>query len=270
MEMELMTSDDSQSMSGLVQSLIQNRLILKSVRDLLTIVETALLKVYLIDNNNTLANAFLRNQDNCCLPTEVETELMKHHRCQELVSFYEKQNRHSEALELIKNTESLSTRENILNYLSKLDNNQLPLIFKYIKPMIKFALEETKNENILHDILILFVGKSIPTSPSLSTMDMSNAETIKFNPIEVYEFLKDINQDFAIKYLETICLKPELNSKQRDICNLLIYEYHDRIKQLSNESEPMIEAKQQEIKDSQQQNCKGILCFTKTTEKFST
>ncbi|CAF3715473.1 unnamed protein product [Rotaria sp. Silwood1] len=134
-----------------VQSLVQNRLVLKLVRDLLTIVETALLKVYLIDHNNTLANALLRNQDNCCLPTEVEKELMKHHRRQELVSFYEKQNRHSEALEVIKNTDSLSTRQNILNYLSKLDNNQLPLIFKYIKPMIKSALEETKNENILHD-----------------------------------------------------------------------------------------------------------------------
>ncbi|CAF1127079.1 unnamed protein product [Rotaria sordida] len=251
-----------------VQSFVQNQLILKPVRDLLTIVETALLKVYLIDHNKTLANALLRNQDKCCLSTEVEKELMKHHRRQELVSFYEKQNQHSKALESIKNTESLSTHENILNYLSKLDNNQLPLIFKYIKPMIKSALEKTKNENILHDILILFVGESISTSPSPPTMDMSNAETIKFNPIEVYEFLKDINQDFPIKYLETICLKPELDSKQRDICNLLIYAYQDRIKQLSNESEPMIEAKQQETKDSQQQNCKSILCFTKTTEKI--
>ncbi|CAF3723174.1 unnamed protein product [Rotaria sp. Silwood1] len=107
---------------------------------------------------------------------------------------------------------------------------------------------------------MLFIGESITTSRSPSTMDMSSAETIKFNPIEVYEFLKDINQDFPIKYLETSCLKSELDSKQRDICNLLIYAYQDRIKQLSNESEPMIEAKQQEIKDSQQQNCKEHNC----------
>ncbi|CAF3715460.1 unnamed protein product [Rotaria sp. Silwood1] len=91
-------------------------------------------------------------------------------------------------------------------------------------------------------------------------MDMSNAETIKFNPIEVYEFLKDINQDFSIKYLETTCLKPDLDSKQCDICNLLIYAYQDRIKQLSNESERMIKARQQEIKDSQQQNCREHNC----------
>ncbi|CAF4650581.1 unnamed protein product [Rotaria sp. Silwood1] len=235
-----------------VQSLVQNRLILKPVRELLSIVETALLKAYLIDNNNILANALLRNQDNCCLPSEVEKELKKHHRRQELVSFYEKRKRHSEALDLITNTETLSTRENILNYLSKLDNDQLPLIFKYIEPMIKSALEETNNENILHDILILFVGEATPASPSPSTMDISNTGAIKLNPIEVYGFLKDINQDFAIKYLETICLKPELGSKQRDIHNRLVYAYCDRIKQLSNEFKPMIKAKQQEIKIKQQ------------------
>ncbi|CAF1196424.1 unnamed protein product [Rotaria sordida] len=235
-----------------VQSLVRNRLILKPVHDLLIVVETALLKAYLIDNNNTLANALLRNQDNSCLPSEVEKELKKHHRRQELVSFYEKHNRHSEALELITNTESLSTRENILNYLSKLDSNQLPLIFKYIEPMIKSALKEINNENILHDILILFVGESTPTSPSPPTIDTSNMGTIKLNPIEVYGFLKEINQDFAIKYLETICLKPELGSKQRDIHNRLVYAYCDRIKQLSNVFKPMIKAKQRAINDKQQ------------------
>ncbi|UJR36280.1 hypothetical protein I4U23_029010 [Adineta vaga] len=130
-----------------VQSIVQNRLILKPVRDLLIIVETSLLKVYLTTNNNTLANALLRNSENCCLPSEVEKELKKHHRRTELVSFYEKQNRHSEALDLITNTDSLSSRENILNYLSKLDTTQLPLVFKYIQPMIKSALD---NHNVIN------------------------------------------------------------------------------------------------------------------------
>ncbi len=158
---------------------------------------------------------------------------------------YEKQNRHNEALELIKNTESLSSRERILNYLSKLDNDQLPLIFEYVQPMIKSALEEANNENILHDILILFIGESMPTSPS--TIDIPQLRTIKLDPIKVYEFLKDINQDFSIKYLENICLKPELGTKQRDIHNRIVYAYCDRIKQLSKELRPMIKANQQEI-----------------------
>ena len=219
------------------------------------VVETALLKAYLIDNNNTLANALLRNQDNRCLPSEVEKELKKHHRRNELVSFYEKQNRHNEALDLITNTESLKSRENILNYLSKLDNNQLELIFTYVQPMIKSALEEENNEDILHDILILFVGEAIPTSPL--AVETPGIRTIKLEPIKVYEFLNAINQDFAVRYLENICLKPELGIKQRDIHNRVVYAYCDRLKQLSNELKPMIKAKQQEIKNNQSETYAG-------------
>ncbi|CAF4063246.1 unnamed protein product, partial [Rotaria magnacalcarata] len=221
-----------------VQSLVQNRFILKPVRDLLTIVETALLKAYLMDNNMTLSNALLRNQDNCCLVLEIERELKRYHRRSELVAFYEKQNRHKEALELIMRTESLSSRENILNYLSKLDNDNLKLIFEYMEPMLKSALHEKNNRDILQDILTLFVGETAPTSP-LATMDIY-LRIIKLDPIQVYEFLEKIDQDFSIKYLEMICLKPELGTKQRDIHNRLVYAYCARIKQLSDQFKPMI------------------------------
>lgn len=198
-----------------------------------------------------LANALLRNAENCCLPSEVEKELKKHHRRNELVSFYEKQNRHKEALELITNTETLSSRDNIINYLSKLDNTQLPLIFEYVQPMIKSALEEANNSEILHDILVLFIGEITPVSPSAD--DASTTGTIKLEPTDVYEFLNKINQDFAVRYLENICLKPELGTKQRDIHNRLVYAYCDRIKQLSVELQPMIKAKQQETKKNSQE-----------------
>ena len=221
------------------------------------IVETALLKAYLIDNNNILANALLRNQDNCCLPSEVEKELKKHNRRAELISFYEKQNRHNEALELITRTESLSSHKNILNYLSKLDNDQLSLIFKYIEPIIKSALEEKNNENILNDILIVFVGESTVTSPT--PIDTPEIRTIKLDPIKVYDFLKEVNEDFAIRYLENICLKPELAFKQRDIHNRIVYAYCDRIKKLSNKLKPMIKSKQQKIKDQVPDIVEGIL-----------
>lgn len=213
------------------------------------------MKAYLIDNNNTLANALLRNQDNCCLPSEVEKELKKHHRRTELVSFYEKQNRHKEALELITRTESLSTRDNILNYLTKLDNDNLDLIFEYVQPMFKAALEEKNNEDILHDILILFVGESLPVSP-LATVE-HYGRTIKLDPVRVYEFLKKVNQDFAIKYLENICLKPELGSKQRDIHNRLVYAYCDRIKQLTNQYKPLMKANQKDIQNNSQKTFEG-------------
>lgn len=227
-----------------MQSIVQNRLILKPVRDLLIMVETALLKVYLTTNNNTLANALLRNPENCCLPSEVEKELKKHHRRTELVSFYEKQNRHSEALDLITNTEALSSTENILNYLSKLDTSQLPLVFKYIQPMIKSALENHTDKSILDNVLQIFIGESTPLSSS--TTDTTQIGTIKFDPIQVYEFLKDINEDYAIRYFERICLKPELAPKRRDVHNRMVYAYCDRIKQLSEQLRPIIKANRQE------------------------
>lgn len=226
---------------------MKNRLILRSVRDLLVIVETALLKAYLIDNNNILANALLRNQDNCCLPLEVEKELKKHHRRAELVLFFEKQNRHQEALELITNTEALSSRDGILNYLMKLDNSQLPLIFKYVGPMLKTALAEKSNLELLHNILTLFVGDITPISPSAG--ETPSIRTIKLDPLQVFEFLKSIDQDFSILYMENICLKPELGLKQREIQNQLVYAYCDRIKQLSKALRPMIKSNQQQTNE---------------------
>jgi hypothetical protein len=193
----------------------------------------------------------LRSQDNNCLPSEVEKELKKHHRRQDLILFYEKQNRHRDALQLIKSTDSLNSNDTILNYLSKLDNNDLQLVFEYVQPILKTALEEKNNED-LNDILILFVGEPTPTSPS--TLDAPNSRTIKLDPIEVYGFLKDINQDFAIRYMENICFKAELGPKQRDIHNRIVYAYCDRLKHLSNELKRLIK----ENKNNQQDIYEGI------------
>jgi hypothetical protein len=128
--------------------------------------------------------------------------------------------------------------------------------------MIKTALEEKNNEGLLHDILILFIGEPIPTSPS--TIDAPGQKTLKLDPIAVYEFLKDINQDFAIRYLENICLKPELGVKQRDIQNRIVYAYCDRLKQLASELKLLIKAKQQEMRNDQQDTYQGISFFIRT------
>jgi len=128
--------------------------------------------------------------------------------------------------------------------------------------MIKTALEEKNNEDLLYDILILFIGE--PTSTSPSTIDAPGQKTLKLDPIAVYEFLKDINQDFAIRYLENICLKPELGVKQRDIQNRIVYAYCDRLKQLASELKLLIKAKQQEMRNDQQDTYQGILFFIRT------
>jgi hypothetical protein len=109
--------------------------------------------------------------------------------------------------------------------------------------MIKSALKDD-NEDLLHDLLLLFIGDQTPTSPS--TVDVSGLKTIKLDPIEVYKFLNNINQDFAIKYMESICFKSELGTKQRDIHNRIVYAYCDRLKQLFTELKELIKTKQNE------------------------
>jgi hypothetical protein len=182
----------------------------------------------------------------------VEKELKKHHRRVELVSFYERQGRHDEALQLITNTESLASNDKILNYLSNLENDQLPLIFKHVQPMIKEALANDKDEDLKHDILTLFIGEPTPSSPSV--MDTPGQRTIKLDPIAVYDFLRSENQDFAIRYLEQICFRPELGPKQRDIHNKMVYAYCDRLKYLSDTLREV-------IKDKQPDTIHGIIDF---------
>ena len=93
-------------------------------------------------------------------------------------------------------------------------------------------------------------------------MDISITQTIKLDPIKVDEFLKEINRDFAIRYLEHICLKPELGSKQRDIHNRIVYAYCDRMKQLANELRLMLKEKQNDTQQYQQSLYQGIsFCY---------
>jgi len=147
------------------------------------------------------------------------------------------------------NTYSLSSNNTILNYLSKLDNDQLPLIFKYVQSMLKSALEEKNNEDLLCDILILFIGKPIPASTS--AIDALGSRTIKLDPIEVYTFLKDINQDFATLYLENVCSKPGMGAQQLDIHDRLDHAYCDQLKILCNQLKRSTESKQQKSKNGQ-------------------
>jgi hypothetical protein len=252
--------------------LVANRFVLRPVRDLLSIVETALLKAYIIDNNKTLTNALLRNPDNCCLPSEVEKELKRYNLQTELVSFYQKQNRHEEALELItkmgasesttnKTESSSSARENILNYLMKLDNTHLQLIFTYVKPMIQYALNDGNKKDTLLDILKLFIGE--PLSMSVSSIDTPAIQTIRLDPIQVHEFLNGIDQDFAVAYVEHICLKPELGIKQRDIHNRLVYAYCDRIKCLSKQVRTMMKDQAQSNRYEKNDDVyQGIYCMS--------
>lgn len=147
------------------------------------------------------------------------------------------------------NTNSAISNNTILNYLSKLDNDHLPLIFQYIRPIIKSALEKQNNEDLLHDILILLIGD--PTSPSM--IDTCGLQIIKYDPTQVYAFLKDINQDFALQYLKHTGQKSELDIEQRNILT-----NYNQLEILPDVLEQLITVNPQEHENNQEDTDQGM------------
>ena len=210
---------------------------MKPIRDLLTIVETALFKLYLIEKKYILISALLRNEDHCCLPWEVETALTKENRYAELVLFYQQQCRHREALHLITNTKSLAFVDRVLDYLSKLDNNHLSLVFQYVQPIIKSAVQQQHNEELLNEIIVLFVGESA-SSPTEQTI-------IRFDPVAVSNFLKDLNVDFAIRHLQSVLsiLRARSSAAQKFSDNSMNSIYWRQHQELTDQLNRLMQAK---------------------------
>ena len=112
---------------------------LKSRRQLLQIVDTTLLKCYLL-TNDALVASLLRLRDNHCHLEESERALKRHHKHAELIILYQTRGLHRKALELLKkhnsNTEDfgspLSHHERTIQYLQHLGKIFF-LFFLFIK-----------------------------------------------------------------------------------------------------------------------------------------
>lgn len=74
---------------------------LKLRRQLLEIVDTTLLKCYLL-TNDALVASLLRLRDNHCHLAESERSLKRHHKHAELIILYQTRGLHRKALELLK------------------------------------------------------------------------------------------------------------------------------------------------------------------------
>ena len=191
-------------------------------------VETALLKIYLIDNNHTLVNAFLRSENNC-LSSEVEEELIKYSCSKELIFFYRKHNQHDKALQFIAKINSLPYEDTVLDYLSKLNNDNLSLVFQYIQPRILLALQ-SNNDELLKKILKLLTGELIESSSSMEPW------IIRFNPLKIFRFLKMLDENLAIRYLKNILPKIKNAAAQQTTNNGIDSVYLNYIKNYQSNS----------------------------------
>lgn len=184
--------------------------------------------------------------------------MTRENRYAELVSFYEQQARHREALHLITNTKSLSFVHRVLDYLSKLDNNHLPLIFQYIQPIVKSALQQ-RNEELLTDLLTLFIGELVSSSPEQLT--------IRFDPMAVSNFLKDLNLDFAIRHLQNVLLilQAKSSAAQRVSDHAATSLYYSQHQELSGQLNRLTQAKQSNYQNGHPSSPQGIYSILRLT-----
>lgn len=108
---------------------------LKSRRQLLQIVDTTLLKCYLL-TNDALVASLLRLKDNHCHLEESERALKRHHKHAELIILYQTRGLHRKALELLKKHATsnedfgspLANHERTIQYLQHLGESRHPLV----------------------------------------------------------------------------------------------------------------------------------------------
>ena len=87
--------------NGSTTAMIDVSSTLRSRRQLLQIVDTTLLKCYLL-TNDALVASLLRLRDNNCHLEESERALKRHHKHAELIILYQTRGLHRQALELLK------------------------------------------------------------------------------------------------------------------------------------------------------------------------
>ncbi|XP_028393424.1 vam6/Vps39-like protein [Dendronephthya gigantea] len=106
---------------------------LKSRKALRQIIDTSLLKCYLL-TNDALVAPFLR-LENYCHPVECEKELYHHKKFEELVILYQNKGNHKKALELLLRKAQKAGAwfgpSKTVEYLQRLGKDNLPFIFGY-------------------------------------------------------------------------------------------------------------------------------------------
>ncbi|XP_064458413.1 vam6/Vps39-like protein [Ornithodoros turicata] len=158
---------------------------IQSKTSLLQIIDTTMLKCYLM-TNVALVASLLRLQDNYCHLLECERALKKHQKLSELIILYQQKGQHRKALELMfneaKKTDSpLKGHERTVSYLKHLGRDHIDLVFEFSK----WVLAEHPDDG-----LKIFTG------------DQPEAGTLP--PQAVLQFLTKEAPKLVIPYLENL------------------------------------------------------------------
>ncbi len=121
--------------------LMEGKPVIKTRQKILIIIDTTLLKCYLKTKEN-LVPFFLRREQNFLDFGESERLLLQHSKMNELTILYEKKEEHEKALNLLlseskKTSSTLHGMKHMVEYLKKIGNKRIDLIFKYAKNVIE-------------------------------------------------------------------------------------------------------------------------------------
>lgn len=168
-------TNDTNAASLSLEPLMEGRSVMNNRELILQIIDTTLLKCYLKSKEN-LVGVFVRLTPNYIHLKESENLLKQHNKLNELITLYERRDLHEKALNLLmeessKSNSNLYGLKHMVEYLKKLDNRNLPLIFKFSKHVIErdvtlamkifFAGDYTQIDKLL-------IAKSIETNESLN------------------------------------------------------------------------------------------------------
>nr|CAG4638944.1 EOG090X0131 [Daphnia magna]SVE82916.1 EOG090X0131 [Daphnia magna] len=208
---------------------------LKLRRQLLEIVDTTLLKCYLL-TNDALVASLLRLRDNHCHLAESERALKRHHKHAELIILYQTRGLHRKALELLKKHANspedfgspLAHHDRTVQYLQHLGSEQVDLIFDFASWVIQSHPE---------DGLKIFIE------------DLPEVEELP--RAKVYDFLYKNHRSLALSYLEHVVY--EWQDSNALFHNALAVLYKDRILRLETQlqvdsSDPTLRCEYQDSK----------------------
>lgn len=268
---EFLKTDD---LNLLLEPLIDGRPVIKKKISLLEIIDTTLLKCYLISKEN-LVQFFLRRDPNFLHLEESERLLNQHNKINELIILYEKKEAHEKALNLLltessKSNSSLSGLKYLVDYMKKIGANNLSLVFKYAKSVIetdyKWGLKifiggnfekldtlieekaREKDENVKVD-RNLSESSDVVGDTLLSTflkIDLSDSkngkkdkDSLSLNLSDLVddddEFLKDLNHSQILEFLDEQIEPKELSVYLVKIyLQYCVYVWKDREPKLNN------------------------------------
>lgn len=215
-----------------------------NIEKLKQIVDTTLLKCYL-KTNDALVASLLRLPTNYCHLEEAEKVLKYYNKYNELIILYKCRNLHRRALELLQkiNIQSKSSDKNFkLNnphlrtkeYLQHLGKDHIELIFEFAEWVLREYPE---------DGLKIFIE------------DIQEIESLPRK--QVLDYLRSINPDFVIPYLEHIIyVWKEIDHNLHDT---LVNEYREKIRVLLEEYKLNLGDQKRPAKAGQEPGQLGVL-----------